>query len=82
MNLELVMQNSLFYSAVFSLLLSLLILSSMIVNAEMWLGDYPSDIQERYTVSPCLSFPCSTWERGAGHSSVLGAHSTQTVERV
>ncbi len=48
MNLGLVMQNSLLYGSILSLALSLLIIASLFVNAEMWLSDYPSDIQEQY----------------------------------
>ena len=48
MNVSLVLQNGLLYGAILSLALSLLIIASLYVNAEMWLGDYPPDIQERY----------------------------------
>jgi hypothetical protein len=48
MDFELVLQNSLVYGTILSLGLSLLILASLYLNAEMWLGDYPSDIQEKY----------------------------------
>lgn len=48
MNIDLVLQNSLFFGSLLSLALSLLILASLYLNAEMWLGDYPPDIQEKY----------------------------------
>jgi hypothetical protein len=48
MNVGLVLQNGLIYGTVLSLLLSLVILGSLFINAEMWLRDYPPDIKERY----------------------------------
>lgn len=48
MNFDLVLQNSLTYGLILNVSLSLLIIISLYVNAEMWLGDYPSDIQEKY----------------------------------
>ena len=48
MNIDLVLQNSLFFRSLLGLALSLLILASLYLNAEMWLGDYPPDIQEKY----------------------------------
>lgn len=47
-NLTLLLPYSLGYGAVLSAGLSIMILGSLYVNAEMWLGDYPPDIREKF----------------------------------
>lgn len=42
------LQHSLVYGGVLSLLLSIVVMGSNYWNAEMWLGDYPADIQEQF----------------------------------
>lgn len=46
--LGLILRNSLFYGAILSVFLSILILASLAYNAEMWVGDYPPGIKEKF----------------------------------
>jgi hypothetical protein len=46
--ITLILRNSLFYGAILSAFLSLLIIGSLYYNAEMWAGDYPPDIKKKF----------------------------------
>ncbi len=48
MDLLLLFQHRLFYGAILSFLLSLLITISLYINAEIWVSDFPPDIQEKH----------------------------------
>ena len=47
MNSEL-LQHSLFYGAILSLVMSITFLTLMVLNPEVWVGDYPPDIKEKF----------------------------------
>ena len=48
MSLQVLIVYSLGYGAILSGAMSILILGSLRTNAEIWVGDYPPDIRERY----------------------------------
>jgi hypothetical protein len=47
MNSEL-LQHSLFYGAILSLVMSVTFLTLMVMKPEVWVGDYPPDIKEKF----------------------------------
>ena len=47
-NIALLLQNGLFYGAILSVLMGVTFLGIAFINPEIWLPDYPPDIQERF----------------------------------
>jgi hypothetical protein len=48
MELQLALQTGLLYGGILSALLTVLVLASLALNAEIWLHDYPADVQAAY----------------------------------
>ena len=48
MDFTLLFLNALLFGVLLSVLLSIVMLVSFAIAADMWIGDYPPDIQERY----------------------------------
>lgn len=43
-----VLQLALIHGAIISIILTIVLSVSFVINAEMWLNDYPSDVREKY----------------------------------